>query len=173
MRNKKIMNIEIKKYINHIYYLEERFDCAGNRLEPHIGTAHWINSTSDYDHCSFELHHVVPFTDWELNTRNVREKVGSNALILLPKKMHQHLENPIYKLGKEDFERVYKINPDKILFDVNSKIERTEDVFFINLISGSTKYPNIYDPDFFNIDLSNFDFSHSERSEETQGLENV
>ena len=123
---RKIMNDEIKKY--PVYYLEERFDCAGNKLTPYIGKAYWIESTKDYDHCSFELHHIVPFTDWEKNTKNVRE-LASQALILLPKIMHQHLENPVYKLTKEDFIRVYKINPNQILFDVNSKIERDADLF--------------------------------------------
>ena len=154
---KKIMNREIKKYIDHIYYLEERFDEAGNRLKPHIGLAHWITSTKDYDHCSFELHHVVPFTDWEKNTKNVQKKVAHNALILLPKKMHQHLEVPTFKLDKKTFEQVYKINPDEILFDVNSKIPRTKDLFYHILDSEAGARPrNIYAPDFFE-DCSCFD----------------
>lgn len=156
---KKIMNREIQKYINNIYYLEERFDEAGNRLKPHIGLAHWINSTKDYDHCSFELHHVVPFTDWEKNTKNVQKKVGYNALILLPKKMHQHLEVPTFKLDKKTFEQVYNINPDVILFDINSKLPRTKDLFYKHILDTETgaRPRNIYAPDFFDVDTSCFD----------------
>lgn len=154
-----LMNNEIKEHINRIYYLEERFDSAGNRLTPHIDRAFWINSTKDYDHTSFELHHVVPYTDWKLNTKNVQKIVEHQALILLPKVMHQHLENPIYRLSKADFERVYKINPDKILFDVNSKIERTCNLFFdkTNLVRGGNSFTPFPPFSFENIDLSCFD----------------
>lgn len=75
--------------------------------------------------------------------------------------MHQHLENPIYRLSKSDFERVYKINPDKILFDVNSKVERTCELFFSNPnLSGD--YPNhtLFSKSpvsFEDVDLSCFD----------------
>ncbi len=142
-----LMNNEIKKYSNDIYYCELRYDSAGNVLTPHIGRADWINSTKDYDHCSFELHHVVPYTDWERNTKNVREIVGKNALILLEKRMHQHLENPIYRLSKKDFERVYGINPDVILFDVNSKLERNCDLFYKisdDTLRGGNYLPRIF-----------------------------
>lgn len=128
--SEKRMNKEIRKYQNMIYYFEERFDNAGNKITPYIGEAYWINSTKDYDHYSFELHHVVPYTDWERDTKNVRTKVKHNALILLPKIIHQHLENPIYRLSKPDFERVYKINPDKLLFDINSRRTRTAELFY-------------------------------------------
>lgn len=156
-----LMNNEIKEHINHIYYLEERFDSAGNRLTPHIEKAYWINSTKDYDHTSFELHHVVPYTDWKLNTKNVQKLVEHQALILLPKVMHQHLENPIYRLSKTDFERVYKINPDKILFDVNSKSERTCNLFYDLHITGGNYSPysilSTAPISFEDVDLSCFD----------------
>lgn len=156
-----LMNNEIKEHINHIYYLEERFDSAGNRLTPHIEKAYWINSTKDYDHTSFELHHVVPYTDWKLNTKNVQKLVEHQALILLPKVMHQHLENPIYQLSKADFERVYKINPDKILFDVNSKSERTCNLFYDLHITGGNYSPysilSTAPISFEDVDLSCFD----------------
>jgi len=122
----KDFNKEIKKY--PVYYLEERYDSAGNRLAPGIRKAYWVSSVKDYNHYELELHHAVPFTDWEKNAKNVQGYV-SQRLILLPKKMHQHLENPVYRLSKADFERVYKINPDKILFDINSKIPRTANLF--------------------------------------------
>lgn len=159
---KYLMNNEIEEHINRIYYLAERFDLAGNRLTPHIEKAYWINSTKDYDHTSFELHHVVPYTDWKLNTKNVQKLVENQALILLPKVMHQHLENPIYRLSKADFERVYKINPDKILFDVNSKTERTCNLFHISNQSnhGGTKCHSLFNNapvSFEDVDFSCFD----------------
>ena len=114
---KKDMQKEIKKYIGKIFY----FDVETKNIYP----ANWITSTSDYDHYSFELHHIVPVTDWEKNIKNVQNVVKENALILLPKMMHQHLENPIYKLDKIHFEKIYGINPDVLLFDINSRQERT------------------------------------------------
>ena len=122
------MNNEIKKYQGQIYY----FDRASHDIKP----ADWIENIDDYNHDTYQLHHVVPYTDWSKNTKNVQEKVGHNALILLPKVMHQHLENPIYRLDKSEFERVWGIHPDTILFDINSRIERTRELFlFLNSIS--------------------------------------
>lgn len=119
----KNMNEEIKKYQGRIYY----FDKISKKIHP----AHWIQTINDYNHFEYELHHVVPFTDWEKNTRNVQSLVN-NALILIPKVMHQHLENPEYRLSKEKFEKTYKINPDVILFDINSKLPRTAELFTKN-----------------------------------------
>lgn len=143
---RKNMQKEIEKYRGKIFYLEERKDRYENILTPAIKPAAWINSTKDYDHSIFELHHVVPFTDWELNTKDVQTK-ENNALILIRKIMHQHLENPEYRLSKENFEKTYKINPDIILFDINSKLPRTAELF--------TK--NTEDERLSNNDLSCFD----------------
>lgn len=119
------MNAEIQKYKGRIYYYEQSTH--------EIIKADWINSTDDYNHDDFELHHVVPHTDWEKNTRNVRDIVKENALIGIAKKMHQHLENPLYKLSKSDFERVWGIHPDEILYDVNSRLPREKDLFFVHM----------------------------------------
>lgn len=119
----KNMNEEIKKYQGRIYY----FDKISKKIYP----ANWIQTINDYNHYEYELHHVVPFTDWEKNTRNV-QSLMNNALILIPKVMHQHLENPEYRLSKKKFEEIYKINPDIILFDINSKLPRTAELFTKN-----------------------------------------
>lgn len=119
------MNNEIKKYQGQIYFYD--------RVEHTINSANWIESIDDYNHNSYELHHVVPYTDWEKNTKDVRVKVGHNALILLPKVMHQHLENPVYKLSKSDFEKYYDIHPDEILFDINSRLPREKELFISQL----------------------------------------
>lgn len=167
---RKDFNKEISKW--NVYYLEERFDDAGNRLTPHIKHAYWISSVRDYDHYSFELHHVIPFTDWENNTKNVREKIGKNVLILLPKVMHQHLENPIYRLSKADFEKVYKIHPDAILYDINSKAERVRDLFihsrppiiFRGQEQNSPTIESCPPFSFENVDLSCFDSLYKEKA---------
>ena len=124
---KKDMQKEIFKYQGRIYY----YDAAACEILP----AEWIKSLSDYNHCECELHHVVPFTDWENNTKNIQSIVEENALILLPKVMHQHLENPLYKLRKDDFERIYGIHPDLILYDINSRAERLYPQIFLNNFS--------------------------------------
>ena len=106
----KIMNDEIQKYKGDIYAV----------VNGKLVKMPFIDSTKDYDHMMFEMHHYVPFTDWELNTKNVRNKVDQK-LILIPKVMHQHLENPIYRLSPEKFEQVYGIKPQLLLFDVNRR----------------------------------------------------
>lgn len=109
-RLKKIMNEEIKKYKGEIYAF----------VDGKIIKLPFIDNTNDYNHSTFEMHHYVPFTDWELNTKNVRDKV-KQKLILIPKVMHQHLENPIYRLPPENFKRIYGIRPQELLFDVNRR----------------------------------------------------
>lgn len=106
----KIMNNEIQKYKGNIYAV----------VNGKLVKMPFIDSTKDYDHMMFEMHHYVPFTDWELNTKNVISKVDQK-LILIPKVMHQHLENPIYRLSPEKFEQVYGIKPQLLLFDVNRR----------------------------------------------------
>lgn len=109
-RLKKIMNEEIKKYKGEIYAF----------TDGKIIKLPFIDNTNDYNHSTFEMHHYVPFTDWELNTKNVRDKV-KQKLILIPKVMHQHLENPIYRLSPENFKRIYGIRPQELLFDINRR----------------------------------------------------
>lgn len=114
---KKIMNDEIKKYQGRIYYLNQGKDFFGNDITPTIEEANWINSTADYDHSSFELHHMIKFTQYEQNKAQY-EKLGlKNCLVLIPKVLHQHLENPIYELSQEDFLNKYKIEKWKLLFN--------------------------------------------------------
>jgi len=132
---KKNMQKEIKKYQGNIYY----FDKDSKQILP----AEWIVNLDSYNHFEYELHHYVPYTDWEHNTKNVREQVNKNRLILLPKVMHQHLENPLYKLSRKDFERVYGIDPINLLFDVNNRTIKHEQTqtesegLNIMMISGS------------------------------------
>lgn len=126
---KKDMQKEITKYQGHIYF----YDDIAKKIFP----APWIQSLDDYNHAEYELHHVVPFTDWEKNTRNVQSIIPHNALIGIKKVMHQHLENPMYKMPKQLFEQVYGINPDKILYDINSNLPRTTTLFYLKGSRGS------------------------------------
>lgn len=146
---KKDMQQEIKKYQGRIFYFEQ----STREILP----AHWLTCLADYNHFEYELHHVVPFTDWEKNTRNVREVVKENALILISKVMHQHLENPVYKLSKEKFEEIYGINPDLILYDINSKIQRTCEVFYLNNSRGCSIPASSISFELTDEDLSCFD----------------
>jgi hypothetical protein len=112
----KIMNNEILKYQDRIYYLNIRQDKYGQTLKPCIEKANWIYNTRCYDHNSFELHHVIKYGQYERN-KEYFEKRGLNmCLILIPKIMHQHLENPVYELSDEEFYRVYMIHKWELLF---------------------------------------------------------
>lgn len=108
---KKIMNEEIKKYQGRIYYLDVRFGM------PSIEPANWIFDTSCYDHFSFELHHVIKFTQFEKNKKWFTERGLNMCLILIPKVLHQHLENPVYELPEEVFYNKYGIHKYKLLFN--------------------------------------------------------
>ena len=114
---RKIMNKEIEKYQGRIYYFEQRQDIYGNQLVPKIKPAEWIENTSCYDHSSFELHHVIKFTNFEKNKNWYIERGLNMCLILIPKIMHQHLEDPIYQLTDDEFYKKYLIHKYEILFN--------------------------------------------------------
>lgn len=152
------MQKEIIKYQGRIFY----FAAAGvapatrsaeDEVTKDILPANWVKTLADYNHNYAELHHIIPYTDWELNTKEVRDK-HINALILIPKVMHQHLENPVYKLPKEVFQKVYGIHPDRILLDVNSHLQRTEKLFTEDFVLKS-----LFDDDCF----SGIDFEEEKR----------
>lgn len=127
MKSKKDMQLEIQKYQGRIYYYDE--------VDKQIYPAKWVHSLEDYNHYGYEAHHIIPYTDWELNTKNVKDYYV-NALVIIPKVMHQHLENPEYKLPKEVFKKIYGINPDSIYLDINSRIPRTCELFTHTLLAG-------------------------------------
>ena len=114
------MNEEIKKYQGRIYYLNQGKDFWGNEVAPTIEEATWINSTADYDHNFFELHHMIKFTHYEQNQSYYNSLGLKNCLVLIPKVLHQHLENPIYELNENDFQTKYKISKWKLLFNKNN-----------------------------------------------------
>ena len=119
---KKIMNDEIQKYQGRIYYLDIRSNSRSAKapayagLKPRIAPANWIKTTKDYDHFSFELHHVIKFTQYEKNKQWYKNQGLEMCLILIPKIMHQHLENPIYELPENIFYEKYQIHKHELLF---------------------------------------------------------
>lgn len=139
---KKIMNDEIKKYHGRIYYLDQ------SSLHPKISPAEWIVDKTCYDHYSFELHHVIKFTHFEQNKNWYQERGLNMCLILIPKVMHQHLENPIYELSDEVFFEKYQIHKYELLF---SKKDYDCGNFPVILENGSTNIS------FDDLDLSCFD----------------
>ena len=154
---RKDMQKEIEKYQGRIFYFDE--------VTKEILPANWIKTLEDYNHFIAELHHIIPYTDWETNAKDVRDKY-INALILLPKVMHQHLENPVYKLRKEIFQKIYGIHPDRILLDVNSKIPRKEKLFTEEFVLKS-----LFDSDIADC-FSNIDFKE-EQAKYTKEVMNV
>jgi len=113
----KIMNDEIKKYQGRIYYLDIQKDIYGNDKRPTICPAEWIVDTNSYNHFSFELHHVIKFTHYEQNKKWYEKHGLKMCLILIPKVMHQHLENPVFELSDKIFYEKYKLHKYELLFD--------------------------------------------------------
>ncbi len=105
---KKVMNDEIQKYQGRIFY----FDKDTKKL----CLANWIVDTKCYDHYSFELHHVIKFTRYEKNKQWYKNQGFEMCLVLIPKVMHQHLENPEFELSNDKFYQTYGIHKYKLLF---------------------------------------------------------
>lgn len=101
----KSMNEDIKEFgVWELYY---------NRLRPRPD----IQSIYDYNHYFFDLHHYIKAQDYKRNRdwyemNNIMEK-----LILLPKKIHQHLEYPDFMMDNETFFKTYHIEKELLLFN--------------------------------------------------------
>lgn len=142
---RKIMNNEIKKYQGRIYY----FDTDVKKILP----AEWIFSTADYDHFSFELHHVIKFSQYEREKQCFRSRGLEMCLVLIPKVMHQHLENPLYELPDNIFYEKYGIHKYELLFN-KKDFERGN-------IPEILSHPNT-SANFEDVDISCFDNIYSE-----------
>lgn len=142
---KKIMNDEIKKYQGRIYFLDIEKDIYGNLKKPRIERADWIFDTKCYDHYSFELHHVIKFGHWEHNKSRYLKEGLKMCLILLPKVMHQHLENPEFELSDDDFYRKYLIHKHELLF-IKSKYDEGKYPAMLK----SVDCDELFGDDFFN-----------------------
>ena len=139
------MNNEIKKYQGRIYY----FDTDVKKILP----AEWIFSTADYDHFSFELHHVIKFSQYEREKQCFRSRGLEMCLVLIPKVMHQHLENPLYELPDNIFYEKYGIHKYELLFN-KKDFERGN-------IPEILSHPNT-SANFEDVDISCFDNIYSE-----------
>ena len=142
---RKIMNNEIKKYQGRIYY----FDTDVKKILP----AEWIFSTADYDHFSFELHHVIKFSQYEREKQWFRSRGLEMCLVLIPKVMHQHLENPVYGLPDHIFFEKYGVAKFDLLFD-NKDFAKG---FFPKILRCENMIVNFDD-----VDISCFDNIYSE-----------
>ena len=142
---RKIMNNEIKKYQGRIYY----FDTDVKKILP----AEWIFSTADYDHFSFELHHVIKFSQYEREKQWFRSRGLEMGLVLIPKVMHQHLENPLYELPDNIFYEKYGIHKYELLFNKKD--------FVRGNIPEILSHPNT-SANFEDVDISCFDNIYSE-----------
>lgn len=88
-----------------------------------------ITSVRDYNHFDYELHHFIKFTDYSKNRKWYEDRGIRQKLILMRKKTHQHLENPVYFLDEESFKELYHISKSELLFDkknYNRKVVLTE-----------------------------------------------
>lgn len=82
-----------------------------------------IQSKSDYQHGFYDLHHFIKDSEYQRNKQwyikhNIKQK-----LILMSRKMHTHLENPIYMLSDEQFLQRYHIDKSILLFNKKKWIE--------------------------------------------------
>lgn len=96
------------------------FKVVGNRLVP----APEITCVNDYIHGKMDLHHYIKAQSYRHN-REWYEKNGiKQKLILMPREMHVHLENPIYNLTHLSFFIRYHIPKDVLLFNKKKWIEK-------------------------------------------------
>lgn len=89
-----------------------------------------ITSKNDYVHGFYDLHHYIKAQDYRRNRRWYEENKLRQVLILLPRKMHTHLESPIYGLSETKFWEVYRIRKKDLLFNkkqwIQEQVERKE-----------------------------------------------
>lgn len=76
-----------------------------------------IQSVADYNHYSHHIHHYIKQQQYNKDKKWFIERSIQQKLFLIPSIMHQHLEDPIYRLSDEDFLRKYKISRQRLLFN--------------------------------------------------------
>jgi len=96
------------------------FKVVGNRLVP----APEITCVNDYIHGKMDLHHYIKAQSYRHN-REWYEKNGiKQKLILMPREMHVHLEDPVYNLTNLKFFIRYHITKSNLLFNKKKWIEK-------------------------------------------------
>lgn len=76
-----------------------------------------IQSIHDYNHSRFDLHHFIKAQEYKRNREWFEMHGIQEKLILLPKKIHQHLEYPDYMMEEMEFFRTYHIRKELLLFN--------------------------------------------------------
>jgi hypothetical protein len=100
------MNKDIKTY--DIYVLTKRGKLKKTKF---------INSTSDYNHYLFNLHHYIEKQHYEENKQWFDERGIKQKLILLPVAMHEQLHGiAIKNLSDEEFRSHFKISKWDLIF---------------------------------------------------------
>lgn len=107
MQNKPLMNDEIKKYPIFII----------NKLGGLI-RVHNIQSTDDYDHHRYNLHHFIKMQDYYRNQAWYEEQGIKQKLILMRIPLHEQLHYQAVKnLSDSEFIRRYKTTREKLYYN--------------------------------------------------------
>ena len=77
----------------------------------------WVENTKSYDHTVYHLHHYIKAQQYKHNMAWFKKRGIKEKLILLPPKIHYHLEDPIGGLSELDFLLTYKIPKRLLLFN--------------------------------------------------------
>lgn len=106
-KNPKIMNREIALY--EIYALTK----SGQLLR-----INWINSTDDYNHSLYDLHHYIPYSIFERSKEWFLSRGIKQKLILMRKQTHEqvHLQ-AVKNLTDKEFQEYYKISRWELVFN--------------------------------------------------------
>ena len=96
------------------------FKIVGNRLVP----APEITCINDYIHGAYDLHHYIKAQSYKHNREWYEQNGIKQKLILMPREVHVHLENPVYNLTDEKFFKRYHIPKDMLLFNKKKWIEK-------------------------------------------------
>lgn len=82
-----------------------------------------IQTKDDYTHWAMDLHHYIKAQSYKRNRLWYIQNGIKQKLILMPRCMHVHLENPVYNLSEEKFYNLYHIHKDMLLFNKRKWID--------------------------------------------------
>ena len=106
-KQQKLMNREISLY--EIYALTK----SGQLL--HID---WINSTDDYNHSLYDLHHYIPYSIYERSKEWFQSRGIKQKLILMQKHTHEQVHfQAVKNLTDKEFQEHYKIPRWELIFN--------------------------------------------------------
>ena len=114
----KLMNKEIERYPIYI------INTSGKLIQTNR-----IKSTRDYSH-QLNLHHYIPYSDYERNKQWYIERGIGQKLILMSIQLHEQLHNQAIKnLTDEEFKAKYKISKYELIFNKKySQYSKKEEV---------------------------------------------